>query len=269
MITTLVAAAVIAGTLATPAISSSTELGALPAGWRADLGIPVAYDDSYIYLYGDSIPPEGGMYRNAAIIDGTVIAPALADTASGHWYWPTDAIDTPAGLFVVALEMREGGWLGYEPIDTDAFLVTDARNPMSWKLAVRIEDGPWGDRQVQFSDQMSFAFVRDPFGLGTTVYEFFLPYGEWVELGGDAPDSHGVFAPVQTGDGWYGYSWEMWWSATLWRGDGPGGPWEPVEHITTPERTYDHGLNVIDGQVVYRWSNGEGDQRVHYAEVEL
>lgn len=267
-----VAAAVIVGTLSTPTISSQTKIDPLPVGWRADIGIPVAYDDTYIFLYGDTIPSEGGLARNTAIIDETIVSPALADTTSGSWYWPTDGITLlHRELFVIALEMREGGELGYEVADTDAFVVSDPRSNMSWKLATKIEDGPWGAMQVQFSDQWPLAFMRDPYGLATSVYEIDPsdPTAPWVDLDGDLPDSHGVFAPIQTEGGWFGYTWTMWFEHALWVAENATGPWVEVETFTTEQRTYDHGMSVVDGELVHRWSQGEGDQRVMYETVDL
>lgn len=259
----MIVALAVLGALAVPAVSAAE----LPAGWRADLGIPVELDDgTIIQLYGDTIT-DTGLHRQAVLIGDTPVLDPFA-TGDDRWYWPTDAVQLDDGsLLVAALEMREGGMLGYEPIDSDGFVVSTPTSPASWRLATKLEDVPWGDRQVQFSDQYPLAFVRDPYGLSTDVFEFADPRGEWVPAGHGLPESHGVFAPVQTADGWWGYTWEMWHTATLWHADNLTGPWTAVEQTTTELRTYDHGLNVVAGEVIHRWSNGEGSQRVGYRTI--
>jgi len=49
--------------------------------------------------------------------------------------------------------------------------------------------------------------------------------------------------------------------AALWHSESALGPWAWVEGFHTEQRTYEHGLNVIDGSLIWRWSNADGSQR--------
>ena len=115
-----------------------------------------------------------------------------------------------------------------------------------------------------FSDQWPLAFVReDDHGFTTTVYRYDPedPTAPWVKLDAEYPGSFGVFAPVQTDNGWSGVSWTAWYEAALWYSESALGPWTWVEGFHTEQRTYEHGLNVVDGSLIWRWSNAEGSQR--------
>lgn len=161
--------------------------------------------------------------------------------------------------------------MAFIPGGTDAFIVDDPTDPAAWRHATHIDDGPWGDRIVTFSDQYPLAFVRDNGSFETDIYQFdpAAPTEPWTAVEADLPDTFGTFTPVQTTDGWWGMSAENWYDVSLWRAPEATGPWTRVDSFRTATRTYDHALNVIDGRVWWRWSNGEGSGRPDYWPLEL
>jgi hypothetical protein len=64
-----------------------------------------------------------------------------------------------------------------------------------------------------------------------------------------------------TDTGWFGVSWTPWHEAALWHSESALGPWAWVEGFHTEQRTYENGLNVIGGSLIWRWSNADGSQR--------
>lgn len=245
----------------------TTPLDVLPVGWFADIGAPVELaDGTVLWMYGDTWHPDG-FSRNTIIVDGQVITDAVPATASGSVYWPGDAVELPDGrLFVVmgevaddltaSQEVRDAG-MAFAAVDTDAFIVTDPTSPMSWKLATKIDDGPWGEGSVYFSDQWPIAFVRQPGSFMTEAWRYdpANPTADWEQLDVSLPESFGTFTAVQTADGWWGVVASDWTRFALWHADSLDGDWEAVEGFETVGRSYDHQLNVVAGRVVHRWSN--------------
>lgn len=248
-------------------------LNPLPAEYRADGGIPVAVDDGYVWLYGDTFKPGGGMAHNSVVTPNGIFTSALMGTAD-TWYWPSDAVQLPDGsLFVLAGEIEstdrhsDGLW-DFRSVDTDAFIVSDPFNLMSWRLARKIDDGPWGHGRVEFLDQEPVAAMQQPGSYETDLYTYDLldPTAPWQLFDTNLPDSFGPFAPVQTADGWWGVSWAMN-DVALWHAADPTGTWTRVDGWHQDGLTYGHGLNIVEGRALYRWSNAQGSQRVEYREL--
>lgn len=245
----------------------------LPAEYRADGGIPVAVDQGYVWLYGDTFTPGGGMVHNTAMTSaGNIFTSALTGTAD-TWYWPSDAVQLPNGsLFVLAGEIESTGdglW-DFRSIDTDAFIVSDPFNLMSWRLARKVDDGPWGHGRVEFLDQEPVAAVQQPGSYETNLYTYdpLDPTALWQPFETNLPDSFGPFTPIQTNDGWWGVSWVMN-DVALWHAADPTGTWTRVDGWHVDGLTYGHGLNIVNGHVLYRWSNAQASQRVEYRELDL
>lgn len=255
----------------------------LPVEYRADGGIPVAVDDGYVWLYGDTFKPAGGMVHNTVVMSRSggvgsetalnVFTSALTGTAD-TWYWPSDAVQLPDGpLLVLAGEIESTGGDGFwdfRSVDTDAFIVSDPFNLMSWKLATKVDDGPWGHGRVEFLDQEPVAAVQQPGSYETELYVYDPAdiTAPWQSFESDLPQSFGPFTPVQTDKGWWGVSWVIN-DVALWHADDPTGTWEWADGWHADGLTYGHGLNIVNGQVVYRWSNAQGSQRVQYRVLDL
>lgn len=287
----LFAAGLAVAAFAGPQSVSAQELGnVLPAGWHADFGAPVAWDDSTLWFYADAFdrmgadlqPAPGSQFaRNAVGVDGRFMRDVLPKSAAGTNFWITDAVELADGtLLVMAIEERDlldqpPPW-NFELVDTDAWIVRQPDNPVSWRFATKIDDGPWGDDAVYFSDQWpGLAFVKDPFSHQTeaVLYDPADPTAAWRPMATDLPESGGVFAPVQTADGWLGVVWglapepDMWHVVETWRADTLEGEWSLQSTERTELRTHDHQLNVVDGVVVHRSNNLDGSRRPEYEVV--
>lgn len=259
------------------AVASVAGPAQLPLAWAGDIGAPVANGDTTLYLYGDTMQPGNFIQGTTVVAGDQIITNALGRTADGTFYWPGDGYTMPDGrLFVVVSEMRQTGdtaW-SFEGVDTDAFVVDDPMSPAAWRWADKIEDGPWQDASVSFQDQQPLA-VTFSHTAGSQLYSFdpAAPWESWVSLGGEFPDSHGPFVPIQTDDGWWGVSWAIWGTMSadttvaLWHSDTATGPYEWVRTVPNVGETYDHNLNVIDGRVYHRFSTLNG--RVTYTEETL
>src|SRR5688500_13651513 len=103
---------VFAGPAVCPTAASdvAAALDVLPAGWRADVGVPLEWNGTVIHLFGDTWTddPSIGNVRNTVVADGVAIPAAIPHTASGAYYWPGDGYELPDGrLFVVLGETRD------------------------------------------------------------------------------------------------------------------------------------------------------------------
>jgi len=244
----------------------------LPSAWAGDIGAPVAPG---VFLYGDTMQPGNFVQGTTVIVDGEPLTNVLP--ADDTFYWPGDGFQMPDGrLFVVVSEMRQTGdtaW-SFVGVDTDAFIVDDPSSRWEWNTATKIEDGPWGAESVAFQDQYPLA-VTFSHTEGSTLWSVTsqTPWESWVPLGGEFPDSHGPFVPVQTDDGWWGVSWAIWGTMSadttvaLWHSDLATGPYEWVRTVDNVGETYAHSLGVIDGVVYHYFSTLNG--RVTYQEVDL
>lgn len=279
---------------------------ALPERWvMGDLGVPVAYQDHTMFLYADSVTVDGQIARSLIVVDGLEFIHPL-DTGGPDFYWLTDATELPDGsLLVAALEVctpgesytgdepaclngtyTNDGW-GFVVFDTDLFVVPDGLSPASWRLAARtgkLESGWWRDADtIEFSDQhpgMAFA-ANNYLDRSTYVYEFDVAEPDSGQRLGQLPMANDtVTAPVQTDNGWHAvtYSWAdntaTFWSAPADRMLDGWVEGETIQYTAGPEagglrlrQTHAHGLNVVDGQVLHRWSTIR--QRPTYEEVEL
>lgn len=270
-----------------PSAGPAAEAAAqLPAGWHADFGAPVAWHDTTLWIYADAFtrigsdmqPDAQSVITRQAVTTGSgaFLVNLLPSPASGTNYWISDAIElTDGSLLVVALEERDRFDLdppyNFELVDTDAFIVNDPTSQWSWQYAAKqakLDDGPWGDDAVYFSDagQDPLVFARDPWTKRTVAYHFdpANPF-EWGDpITTHFPASDGAFAPVHTADGWIGIAFHVWHEVEYWRADRLDGTWtlDHVEH--TVLETHDHQLNVVDGYVLHRSNNLDGDRRPHY-----
>lgn len=241
---------------------------ALPARWdMGDFATPFEWGGHQFNVYADAVA-DGMIARSLVVVDGMteIIHPLTAP--DGAFYWLTDATELPDGrLLVAALEVKnrfdlpDDGW-AFEVFDTDLFVVTDPTSPQSWAVASRfgkLESGWWDLQAVEFDDlQPGLAYAKGVYCVldgdcRTRAYS----YTDVVEatVVGVLPESGGVFAPVQTADGWFGYSWD--WeanTATLWRADGIGQEWVEQSTVGYVAQTHAHGLNVVDGRLVHRFS---------------
>lgn len=262
----------------TPASPPNSTLDPLPPEWKADGGIPVDLGDgSTLFMFGDTVIPGEGMVHNSATImrDGeieTVLSHPQGLLADGTdtWFWPSDAVVHPTGeLLVVANEVERdvSNWFGFSTVDTDAFVVTDPSNVMSWRLAEHVDEGWWDGYNVAFSDweHPQWAFLR-PYGERSTYFlDTTMPTAApepFFDAGSD-----GVFQPVSWGRTFVGISWEMEGSWTLWRLDPLAVRWDEVSTTEFDGVQYGHALHIIDGRVWLKWSNGDGTQRVEYHDV--
>lgn len=250
-----------------PPSVGAAELDALPAGWRADMGTPVDLGAETLTLYGDTFTP--ALSRNTVVVGDLVVRHALRSTED-TWYWPTDAVLRPDGsLLVAAGEVESTGGDGiwaFETVDTDMFVVEDPTVEWEWRTATILDSGPWDGWNVTFVDQRSDLVTARRYDDDRTHVFELQPDGSWLDHGVTFEGGAGTFELLQIADGWLGMSWTWPGDATLWRSDSALGPWAPewTERPSTGEWTYGHGLNVVDGAVVWRWSNGTDSQRPSY-----
>lgn len=255
----------------------------LPAGWHADFGVPVAWNDTYLWFFADAFTDMGAdmqptghsmITRNALSVDGEMLVDLLPSTADGTNYWITDATELPDGsLLVMALEERDRfDWeppFNFELIDTDAFIVRQPDDPVSWRWATKVDDGPWGNDLTYFSDQWPLVFTKDPYTDITFAWQFDpeSPLEGWLRVPTGLPPSDGAFVPVQSYNGWWGVTWRAWHTVEFWRADSLDGVWTLDHAEPTVARTHDHQLNVVDGVIWHRFNNLDGTRRPEYVRV--
>lgn len=180
----------------------------------------------------------------------------------------------PGGRFLVlASEMRSDptSWFGFKVVDTDAFLVRDPTNLMSWRVAEHHDDGWWDGYNVRFVPGSSYAAVR-PYGRWETRLLSLeservgpvLMDNEYWRLGSD-----GVIVPIEHDGAWWAVTWDMGTGrVTLWRSEYKDFGYDFENRVVWKyerEKTYGHSLAVLDGKLVHYWSTVGG--RVTYREV--
>lgn len=263
-------------THAAPAPASYTYTPSqLPSFWKTgDFGTPVSYKGYTLYFYADPAF-EGGLARSLMVVNGIEFIHPIKTDGQDTFYWITDAVEQADGSLLVAaievknrFDMANDGW-AFEIVDTDLFVVQDALNPASWEQAIKLESGWWDGNSgasVEFSDQYpGMAFVKDAWctlfngDCRTSILQYDINDIASSERVGYGPVSGMAFAPVQTENGWYGVSWDyLANTSTLWTTDAIGNEWTEVEvyeyDMDVDGQTHAHGLNVVDGQVIHRWS---------------
>jgi hypothetical protein len=262
----LLAAGIASGGALAPTAGVEPAGDPLPAEWVAgDFATPCAWNGTTIRLYADINDGDRRFARNAVAVDGQFMIQPLVSYEPDTFYWATDCTEQADGsLLVAALEvinrhdLPQDGWQ-FEVVDTDMFVVRQPDEHASWTMASKlnkIDDGWWGTDQVEFSDQWpGMAFGREPHGQANRLYAFDVDDVAAGEQASRLPSSDGPFAPVQTENGWFGYSWS--WTentATLWHTDLLGTEWTVEEVIPYVGQTHAHGLNVVGGELVHRWS---------------
>lgn len=232
---------------------------------HADVGIPVDWKGNTLFLYGDSFADDGRFVNSSVLLpDGEVLWQPLPAGPNGRWFWIEDAVQTDDGLLVVAGEVERTGpgiW-GFRGVDTDAFLVRDPLELMSWRFAEHIDAGWWDGHNVQFIDD-TLAVVRRWDHPETWLYDIDAATARPLFVG----ESHGIFAPVRHDGYWWGVSYDVWsGEAVLWRNLALTTEWESVaEWNHGPTVTYLHGVAVIDDELIRYWSTLNG--RVTYEVV--
>lgn len=258
--------------------AAEVSVNVLPERWRmADWGVPVDYQGETLYFYADLVTTDTAgkdwIARSMMTLNGLEFIHPIDVPGQESFYWVTDATELPDGsLLVASLEVEntdpataEAGW-AFAVVDTDMFIVEDALAPASWAAASvsgKIEDGWWRDGdQIEFSDQYpGLAFAMNSYcalenDCRSRVVEFDVTDPTVGDTVAHTPESSGQFAPVQTADGWVGVAWD--WdanTATYWTTDMIGDPWVEGETVVYGDgQTHAHGLNVVNGEVVHRWS---------------
>lgn len=266
---------------------------ALPSRWHmGDWGTPVEWQGENLYLYADPVTsrPDGRPQIARSLVvhgDQELIQPLDQIGNLDDFYWITDGTELPDGsLLVSALEVctpggdeyrgdwdvcreqeyTDDGW-GFAIVDTDMFIVNNPLEMGSWNAAYAfgdLEDGWWDNAdQIEFSDQHpGIAFRQNSYCAAfgtcyTEVWEFDLDDPSRGHKIGRLPFDSGVqVAPVQAEDGWYAVTWSwMENSSTIWHADDLFGEWTATKTtVYTHGQTHAHGLNVVDGEIIHRFS---------------
>lgn len=254
----------------------------LPPTWAGDIGAPVNTPYGTVYLYGDTMAPEGNFIQGTSIIvNGVTVTNVVPRSSPDLFYWPRDATQLPGGpLMVILDEVRQTGdctWC-FQSVDIDAFFVTgDPAVRANWTWALKVDAGWWDTGTVAFD-----AFIDDqPFAVGSTDWgaasiRRIDAYGDAVDddfIVAEFPASSGPFVPVEVDGEWWGVSSAIWGTmgpstvVALWHADDKAGPYEWVRTIDNVGETYAHHLAVIDGVPYHYFSTLNG--RVTYQEVSL
>lgn len=278
---------------AAPTVNTHPANEALPERWfTGDWGTPVEWQGENLYLYADpqTTLPDGRSQIARSLITHNgdeLIQPLDQIGVSDDFYWIVDGVELPDGKLLVSAvevctpngdqyngeweecrnrEYTNDGW-GFIVVDTDFFIVNNPLEMGSWNAAYmfgNIEEGWWQNAdQIEFSDQHpGIAFAHNSYCAAfydcrTTIWEYDLEDPSQGRQIGRLPfESSGQVAPIQTDKGWMAVSFDFLGNtSTMWYADDLMGEWTKGETTSyTHGQTHAHGLNIIDGEVVHRYS---------------